>query len=276
MCFTPQISLATAIIEFIIVIYLFKRIKDKRLRALPFFVLFLGLYQLTEFFLCTTNNLLWARLGFISYTFLPILLMQFFYDLSKTKLSRFYYVLPSAYAIIALIHPYFIVSATCQSFYIEIKNLFFWDDKAILLTYFFYYGAFPLAGYLKLFGQDKTEKVNWKFKLAIILFPATLVLAQGVLILFMLNQSSSPKEWIITSIALIIISLSMIFLAFLDIRASLFRKILATVIFSSVIVVYVIYIILPGFGISFASIYCQFALLYSIAAILFTEAMNTR
>ena len=78
MCFTPTISLTTAIIEFIVVIYLIKRIKDKSLRALPWIILILGLYQLTEFFLCTTDNQIWPKLGFIMYTFLPILLMQLF------------------------------------------------------------------------------------------------------------------------------------------------------------------------------------------------------
>ena len=85
MCFTPAISLTTALIEFIIATFIL--VKYKRYVVPVFFAILvyvLGIYQFTEFMLCTTNNaFLWAKLGFITYTFLPAIGLHFAFRLTK-------------------------------------------------------------------------------------------------------------------------------------------------------------------------------------------------
>ena len=274
MCFTPTISLTTAIIEFIVVIYLIKRIKDKSLRALPWIILILGLYQLTEFFLCTTDNQIWPKLGFIMYTFLPILLMQLFYDLSNKKLNKLTYLVPLTYAVIALFYPGFNISATCETFFLNIKNLFLWENKALLWIYILYYGLFPLNGaYVFINSKNRINKENnQKIKICYMLIPVALILAQAILIIIMLNEINNPLSWIVTSVILIIVSIILMIMSFTKIKINMFKNILLAVLFGSVMMAYLLYQVLPGFGIRFASIYCQFSLLYAIAAILYVES----
>ena len=278
MCFTPAVSLTTAIIEFIIVIYLFKIIKDKRLRALPYFVFFLGLYQLTEFFLCTTDNFLWSRLGFAAYTMLPILLMQLFYDLSEKKLSKLVYSIPLSYIVLSLIHPDFIVSANCEHFFVSVRNLFFSLDRGLTWLYLLYYGLFPIAGVYSLTKSKRKfkKKGNWKIKTAFLLGPAALIMAQAILILIMVNQQNYDKSWVIIGSALLVTSISIVYLAFIHIKTNIFNKILIAILVSSIGVTYILYQLFPGFGFAFASIYCHFAILYSIAAILLVKSIQSK
>lgn len=278
MCFTPAISLATAIIEFLVAAYLFKKINKKELRILPYFIILLGLYQLTEFFLCTTDNQIWAKVGFISYTFLPILAAQFFYDLAKKKLNKLFYLIPIAYSLIALFYPGFSITGSCQSFYINTRNLFLFEYPIHLYIYTIYYGLIPLSGaylYLK-YQNPLTNKSTWKLKTSLSLVPVSLALAQAVIILNMLHQNGYVLNWIITSILIIFISLTLIILSFIKIDKRLFNGFLLIVLFTSVLMAYMIYQVFPGFGISFPSIYCQFALLYAIAAVLFVESYQSK
>ncbi len=275
MCFTPTISLTTAIIEFLVVIYLIKRIKDKSLRALPWIILILGLYQLTEFFLCTTNNQIWPKLGFIMYTFLPILLMQLFYDLSNKKLNKLTYLVPLTYAAIALFYPGFNISATCETFFLNIKNLFLWGNKALLWIYILYYGLFPLYGaYVFINNKSKiNEENNQKIRICYMLIPVALILAQAILII-MFNKVNNSPIWIATSAVLIMVSIILMIMSFTKIKINAFKNILLVVLFGSVMMAYLLYQLLPEFGIRFASIYCQFSLLYAIAAILYVESTH--
>jgi len=278
MCFTPIVSLTTAIIEFIVVIYLFKKIKDPRLRPLPYFIFFLGVYQLTEFLLCTTGNSIWAKIGFIAYTLLPVLLMHLFYNLSRNKLNKLFYSIPLAYSVIALIHPEFIISTTCESFFISTKNLFFWNNRPLTWVYLLYYGLFPIMGVFKLINQRRKikNKSGWKLRTAFLLGPGALILAQAILIFLMTKESNYSQNWIITSIGLLLISIIILILGFLHIKTKLFNRILFTILCSSVIITYVLYQIFPGFGLRFASIYCHFALLYTLAAILLVESIQSK
>jgi hypothetical protein len=277
MCFTPTISLATAIIEFLVVIYLFKRIKNKSLRTLPYVILILGIYQLTEFFLCTTNNQIWPRIGFITYTFLPILLMQLFYDLANKKLNKLFYSVPIIYAGLALFHPGFIISATCESFFLNTKNVFLWANPPLLWIYVLYYGIFPFTGAYTFIKSNNsiTKKGGWKIKTSYMLIPVILVLTQATIIIRMLYETNYSSGWMATSTILIIISIILLYLASTKINTALFNNLTLAVLFTSIFMAYILYQLLPGFGVKFPSIYCQFSLLYTIAAILFVESYQS-
>ena len=156
MCYTPIVSLATAIIEFIIVIYLFRIINDKRLRFLPYFVFFLGLYQLTEFFLCITNNLFWARLGFASYTLLPILFLQLFYDFYHKNFNKWLYAVPLSFIGLAFLHPEFISEATCSSFFVMTNSPMIRANTFLGWIYGIYYLPLTFGLMVNIFLHNRT------------------------------------------------------------------------------------------------------------------------
>jgi len=273
MCFTPAISLATALIEFLVAGYLFKRINKKELRFLPYIILLLGVYQLTEFFLCTTNNQFWAKLGFITYTFLPIIAAHLLYDLAKIKFNKLFYLIPIFYSLIALFYSGFSIIGNCQSFYIDIRNIYLWENFQHLWIYTLYYGLLPLRGaYLYLKHQNPLRNNSkWKLRISLILVPLALTFSEAISLLTMMYRNGYQTNWIITSLMIIIISIILIGLSFTRIKAKTFNALLLLILFSSVFMSYAIYQVFPGFGLTFPSIFCQFALLYSISAILFTE-----
>ncbi len=277
MCFTPAVSLTTAIIEFLIVIYLFKVIKDKRLRVLPYFVFFLGLYQFTEFMLCTSGNLFWSRLGFASYTILPILGMQLFYDLAKEKLSKLFYAIPLAFMLFAIIDPSFIISAGCVAFYVQAKNIVFSENLIFMWIYLAYYVLCPGYGLYHLTKNQKNNRKfgkGWKMRLGFYLAPATVILSEIILVISMLNNLDYNIPWILTSVLVIIASISLILLSLMHTPKRLFTNLIISMIFISGIIAVTLYGIYPAIGYEFASVYCHFALLYSLMAILMVETIQ--
>ncbi len=81
-CHYMIISLITAVVEFCILFYLlflFKKHKNNKVLLASVMVLFLGLYQLSEYMLCNTaHSEMWARFGFAVYSFIPAIAFNFF------------------------------------------------------------------------------------------------------------------------------------------------------------------------------------------------------
>ncbi|MAH07425.1 hypothetical protein CMI38_04210 [Candidatus Pacearchaeota archaeon] len=278
MCFTPLISITTAIIEFGIVIYLLKRIKDKRLRIIPLFVLLLGLYQLTEFFLCTSDNYLWPRLGFIVYTLLPVLGMQLFYDLSNKKLNKIFYSIPLFYILVALLHPNFIILGTCSSFFITVRNLIFNQNKILMWIYLAHYFTYPLYGlYILIKDKKNLNKIkdNWKLRFALYLVPIAVVLTEIILIASILKNINYIWPWSIINIILIIIMLLIIFISTKYNSEKTFYNIMTLITLFMITTSMILFVIIPLVNYNFPSVYCQFAILYSLAAIFFVEAFQS-
>lgn len=79
-CFSPPVMVATFIIEFSLLLYVMIRYKlNKYTRLIAALLLFLALFQLAEYKICTDLNAdtdLWTRLGFVSITMLPALGMH--------------------------------------------------------------------------------------------------------------------------------------------------------------------------------------------------------
>jgi len=88
MCFSPQISLTTFIVEFALAIY-FVAIapQDKLNKIIGRVTAFLALYQLCEFMICITNNTLFTRLAFIITALLPAYGVVYAFTMIKKKLS---------------------------------------------------------------------------------------------------------------------------------------------------------------------------------------------
>lgn len=126
MCFTPWISLSTAIVEFVLAGILIFGFKKYRLRYFwGALILLLGLYQLVEFFLCSTQQaLFWAKLGFITYTFLPALGVHTALRFLNKKANLYLlYFLPAAYTLYAMLTRGFVLTATCEKVFVKAQTI---------------------------------------------------------------------------------------------------------------------------------------------------------
>lgn len=215
MCFTPTISLATAIVEFIVATFILIRYKRQVIPVfLAILIYVLGIYQFTEFMLCTSNNaFLWAKLGFITYTFLPAMGLHFILRLARNrKYNWLVYLPPLFFSLWAVFKTNFIVHASCSKVFITVTRAFTSQGYSLLSKgYVLYYSGFILM-------------------LAIITF-----------ILIKKTKDKITKQ---------------------------LAKLLGGVIVITISLPLILIFIFPSLKIQFASVYCQFALLFTIVALI--------
>lgn len=145
MCYTPAVSITTAIIEFILAaILLFKYPKATLKYFFALFLLMLGLYQFTEFMLCKTgHDIFWVRAGFIVYSFLPALGLHAALFYLKSKINRFLlYTVPVALTLTAFTNDQ-IWQGTCNTIFITTKTILS-QHPTLFLIYITYYVSFTL------------------------------------------------------------------------------------------------------------------------------------
>ena len=187
MCFTPAISLSTAIIEFSLATIILLYFKKSWINSFfAIFIYVLGFYQFTEFMLCTsTNSFLWAKLGFITYTFLPAL--GLFFGLKINNKKRSYYslfLIPLIFSLSALFSKNFIVYATCNRFFVSVRNVLFTNNWYYI--YWAYYFEFMLLFTLLVSWRIKKEKDKKLKKIEWIILVTILVSLLGALILMVI------------------------------------------------------------------------------------------
>ena len=220
MCFTPAISLTTAIIEFVIATVILiscrKSLVNKFMASL---VYVLGLYQFTEFMLCTSiNPALWAKLGFIAYTFLPAIGLYFTIRMlrknSKEKYLKLLFLIPIIFSLIALFTLNFFVNIECGRFFVTFQHLMKTFSIWLPIIYSAYYFSFIAALEIFLYTMFLRERNKIKKNIALTLFIAAFV---------------------------------------------------------SVLPAFILVTVLPSLSIYFSSIYCEFAILLAIAAIIISK-----
>jgi len=162
MCFTPWMSLATAIIEFVLATILILMFKRTCLRDFfAAFIYLLGAYQLVEFFLCTGGNpAFWAMLGFVIYSYLPAVGLHGVLTYTKNKVNlAFLYIVPVVATIFAFGNRSFIEGANCDAVFISVDTIL---DQAIfqipLLLYVLYYFGFIFYACVILFNDFREER----------------------------------------------------------------------------------------------------------------------
>lgn len=191
MCFTPTISLATALTEWILatILLLFFR---KTVFRLYFAVLIyvLGFYQFTEFMLCTGSSaLLWAKLGFVTYSFLPAVALHSILKIFKRKAPLFWiYLIPTLASILALSTSSFIISASCMSVFVQVKTMLHNPNllsRGIYFIYALYYFGFILLTLLIVIKDYLHQKNKIKREIDIIevIGAATMLGATFILII---------------------------------------------------------------------------------------------
>jgi hypothetical protein len=74
-CFTPEVALATFIIEIVLAIYAFVRYRTSRIgKILIFFIILLSVFQASEYMVCSSGDShLWYLVGYLAITLLPAL-----------------------------------------------------------------------------------------------------------------------------------------------------------------------------------------------------------
>lgn len=220
MCFTPWISLSTALIEFFVATFILIRYKDYLIPAFSAILIYvLGLYQFTEFMLCTTDYVVfWATLGFATYTFLPAIAVHMAIRFTKEKFNNYlWYIPPVIFSAIAFLKENFIISAGCEKVFVTVITVFTSPLNLILYDlYLVYYGGFILIAGFLLVSHIRNNQMRqiyiWWAGLGILTIVAPIILI----------------------------------------------------------------VILPSLEVQFPSVYCEFALLFSIVAVVASEIYHKK
>jgi len=164
---TSKISLATAIIEFIVVAWAYFKFERTPLSNLVVSLLIiLGLAQFCEYELCISKNyLLWGKLGFIIYTIIPSLVL--FYAISTVKKKKYYWLfLPYlGFVLTAIIKKGFVLVGECHFSLSFVVTAFYLDYNNTILSIFnfIYIASFSmLSGLILLNGAKITNNIYEK------------------------------------------------------------------------------------------------------------------
>lgn len=163
MCYTPQVSLATALIEWALAVLMVKTFKKTLLRDyFTVLIVMLGLYQFSEFMLCATGYAsFWATFGFVAYTFLPAICLDAVTRfLGKDAHPAVVYAIPVLASAYTVFSGGFVTEAYCSMFYVRVLNLFNqaqggWMRVASLVYSAYYTGFIILSGILMLSARRK-------------------------------------------------------------------------------------------------------------------------
>jgi len=189
MCFTPGISISTALIEFAIAVFLL--VVYRKTVVVKFFVallVFLGLYQFTEFMLCTTNNVqLWVRLGFLAYTFLPAIGLHFVLRYTKKNFNILMIYIPVIiFSLIALFTKNFSSLAICGKFFVSSKLSI---NPVVLVLYWLYYTVYAFVSAFILLRAAMIAKNALKRQVYLMIIMAEFLSIFPALILLVLFPS---------------------------------------------------------------------------------------
>jgi len=277
MCFTPLASIITAVTEFCIAAYLFRRIKDKRLYPIAVLVLFLGLYQFTEFMLCkSTNDIIWARIGFAIYTALPMLLYHSFTNLSRIKFKRFLYILPVFFGSLALFFPNFINYTSCNTFHVTVNSLIFNQSTVLMYAYLVYYFFYSIYGFYLFSKNMENIKIKANLNIAMAAVPFTMLAGLFYYVWSSINEHNQVLTWVHTSMIIIagILVLIPISALLLNKSKKLFYRLNAMILATAGVTILLLSYLVPSFTPNYGSIFCQFALVYGIASLFLIKALN--
>lgn len=190
-CFTPPVSFATFLIEFIFAFYVLYKYKPTLFSYLCVLTLMcLGLFQLSEFLICTTPYFDFAiKMGFISITLLPALGLHIATILTGKgkRITALSYLAASGFIIALLFVPEIAFLASCQPHYVDVRSI------NPLFGYLFaaHYGVFMLLGIL-LLGNSIRKRIGDKKqqKWMIVSYLVFIVPSLGLTYMRILSDSS--------------------------------------------------------------------------------------
>ena len=169
MCFVPKVSLATALIEFFAAGWMYYRFPRKTLTIFfSIIVALLGLYQMTEFLLCTVGQPeIWGKAGFIVYALIPSVTVFYTITLVKSRPNFFLVFAPALFFIIsAFLDPNFVIQGTCSTMFVTVRNKFSFPNSRILpfsIFALYYYSYLAIATAYLFWGIIKSESKKKTF-----------------------------------------------------------------------------------------------------------------
>ena len=143
-CFTPEVMLATFLIEIALAIYVFVKYRLTIFgRITVMILLLLAGFQLAEYQICAGSNpVFWSRIGFIIITFLPVLALHLIALLTgKNHFLKIGYTLMLVYLVIFAFGEKAVSGAVCNGNYIIFNTA-----QELWWTYGLYYFGFLLFG----------------------------------------------------------------------------------------------------------------------------------
>ena len=164
-CFSPPVMIATFLIEISLALYAFFRYKMSELMYVILLLLtMLGIFQLSEYFVCTSSSETWSRLGYVAITTLPALGIHLFYLLSDNKNRKIVY---ASYLIMILFSVYFLAANDVFQGYVCTGNyvIFQLNHMAGLIYQTYYFGLMFLSIALSVFWLNKHKRSKNKKKL---------------------------------------------------------------------------------------------------------------
>jgi len=157
-CFTPEVMVATFVIEIALAIYTFIKARTTKFgRVATYTLIFLAIFQLAEFQICRGSNpLLWSRVGLLAITILPVLGIYLISLLNKrTWLHYLGYILSAGFALYFVLVPKAIDGAACGGNYV-----IFNAPQGLFNFYGFYYFGFLLLAIWESFHRLVEDKKN--------------------------------------------------------------------------------------------------------------------
>ncbi|MCK5624268.1 hypothetical protein KAI04_00310 [Candidatus Pacearchaeota archaeon] len=192
MCFTPIVSISIAIVEFTlasILLLFFPKSEFRNFFAI--FIYLLGLYQFTEFMLCSGNAIFWAMAGFVTYSFLPAISLHAVLRIFKKKFNIIWvYLIPSFASFFAIITPGFIIKASCEKYFISVETIMTSSPSLLLLIsfmiYIAYYFGFLFFVYFIILKDYSKQKNKIKREIELIEMISILLMVIPTLVLLII------------------------------------------------------------------------------------------
>ncbi len=165
-CFTPEVMLATFIIEICIAVYAYLKFRTTLFGKLSVLtLLLLGLFQLAEYQICSgSNQIFWARFGFIVITLLPPLGIHLVSIVTGNRnFLQFAYTLAGVFILIFAFAPKSITGGVCGGNYIIFNTA-----QELYWTYGIYYLGLLFLGIFGALAELRTgDKKERNFSLLI-------------------------------------------------------------------------------------------------------------
>lgn len=157
-CFSPEVMLATFIIEALLAIYIYFRHKGTLFSQLAVvLIILLAGFQLAEYRICSeANPLLWVRTGFVIITLLPVLGLHLI-TLITNKLS---YLKIGYIAMVIFIFIFALVPSAISKAYCGGNYIIFTGQENLMWTYGIYYFGFLFLGIWEGFEYLQKKKSN--------------------------------------------------------------------------------------------------------------------
>ena len=161
-CFTPEVMIATFLIEGILAVYTLVRYRTTVFGRVAFLILFfLALFQLAEYQICVGSHaLVWAKIGIISITLLPVLGL----NLILLTCNKNGWFIKSAYAVTMAVIAFLILSPTAVSGAVCLGNYVIFESvQPLYWLYALYYISILVYGMIMASVELKEQNVKKKY-----------------------------------------------------------------------------------------------------------------